>query len=97
MLTGFVLARASAGLVNSTIRNDTNHLELIRGWFGRPALAEGSGVGKDERRLYTCPQCNGSQVVVKWKRAEVDEEQEIATTELCPTCDGSGQILGPST
>ncbi|RNL59220.1 site-specific integrase [Arthrobacter oryzae] len=32
----FVLARASAGLVDSTIRNDTNHLELIRAWFGRP-------------------------------------------------------------
>jgi hypothetical protein len=36
VLAGFVLARASAGLVDSTIRNDTNHLELIRGWFGRP-------------------------------------------------------------
>lgn len=54
-------------------------------------------MGKDERRLYTCPQCNGSQVVVKWKRADVGDEQEVATTELCPTCDGSGQILGPST
>jgi hypothetical protein len=57
----------------------------------------GAGVGKDDRRLYICPECNGSQVVVKWKRADVGEEQEIATTELCPTCDGSGQILGPST
>ena len=36
VLAGFVLARASAGLVDSTIRNDTNHLELIRDWFGRP-------------------------------------------------------------
>lgn len=36
VLAGFVLARASAGLVDSSIRNDTNHLELIRGWFGRP-------------------------------------------------------------
>jgi hypothetical protein len=36
VLSGFVLARASAGLVDSTIRNDTNHLELIRDWFGRP-------------------------------------------------------------
>ncbi|MFD8527981.1 hypothetical protein ACFV0L_11290 [Streptosporangium canum] len=34
--TGFVLARASAGLTDSTIRNDVNHLELIRDWFGRP-------------------------------------------------------------
>ena len=32
----FVLARASAGLADSTIRNDTGHLELIRDWFGRP-------------------------------------------------------------
>ena len=30
VLAGFVLPRASAGLVDSTIRNDTNHLELIR-------------------------------------------------------------------
>jgi integrase/recombinase XerD len=36
VLAGFVLARASAGLVDSTIRNDTNHLELIRDWIGRP-------------------------------------------------------------
>src|SRR6516165_11748594 len=36
VLAGFVLARASAGLVDSTIRNDINHLELVRDWFGRP-------------------------------------------------------------
>lgn len=36
VVAGFVLARASAGLADSTIRNDTNHLELVRGWFGRP-------------------------------------------------------------
>ncbi len=36
VLAGFILARASAGLVDSTIRNDTNHLGLIREWFGRP-------------------------------------------------------------
>ena len=30
VLAGFVLARASAGLVDSTIRNDTNHLEILR-------------------------------------------------------------------
>jgi integrase/recombinase XerD len=36
VLAGFVLARAAAGLVDSTIRNDTNHLGLIRDWFGRP-------------------------------------------------------------
>jgi integrase len=36
VLAGFVLARASAGLADSTIRNDTGHLELIRAWLGRP-------------------------------------------------------------
>ncbi|MFE9328639.1 tyrosine-type recombinase/integrase [Nocardia sp. NPDC052278] len=36
VFSGFVLARASAGLVDSTIRNDVNHLELMRDWFGRP-------------------------------------------------------------
>ena len=36
VLAGFILARASAGLADSTIRNDTGHLELIRDWFGRP-------------------------------------------------------------
>ena len=33
---GFVLARASAGLTDSTIRNDAGHLDLIREWLGRP-------------------------------------------------------------
>lgn len=36
LLAGFVLARASAGLADGTIPNDTNHLELIRDWFDRP-------------------------------------------------------------
>src|SRR6201996_2556558 len=36
VLAGFVLARASAGLVDSTIRNGAGHLELVRDWFGRP-------------------------------------------------------------
>jgi hypothetical protein len=36
VLAGFVLARASAGLADSTIRNDTGHLDLVRNWFGRP-------------------------------------------------------------
>ena len=36
VLAGFMLARASAGLADSAIRNDTGHLELIRDWFGRP-------------------------------------------------------------
>jgi len=46
VLAGFVLARASAGLVDSTIRNDVNHLELIRDWFGRP-LSEMQPVDAD--------------------------------------------------
>ena len=36
VLAGFVLARASAGLADSTICNDTGHLELIRDWSGGP-------------------------------------------------------------
>ncbi|MEO7194445.1 MAG: hypothetical protein ABIZ05_06425 [Pseudonocardiaceae bacterium] len=58
------------------------------------------GGSKDERRLYVCPQCNGAQVVTKWEQADLTdhpEVEEIQTTELCPTCDGSGQILGPPT
>lgn len=35
-LAGFVLARASAGLADSTIRGDVSQLEQIRAWFGRP-------------------------------------------------------------
>jgi integrase/recombinase XerD len=30
LLAGFVLAHASAGLAEGTIRNNTNHLELVR-------------------------------------------------------------------
>ncbi|MFE7359340.1 site-specific integrase, partial [Streptomyces sp. NPDC057543] len=36
VLSGFVLARASAGLADGTIRGDVGHLEQIRTWFGRP-------------------------------------------------------------
>lgn len=36
LMAGFVLARASAGLCDSTIRGDVSHLELMREWFGRP-------------------------------------------------------------
>jgi hypothetical protein len=35
-LSGFVLARASAGLADGTIRGDVGHLDQIRTWFGRP-------------------------------------------------------------
>jgi site-specific recombinase XerD len=36
VLAGFVLARASAGLADSTIRSDVGQLEQVRAWFGRP-------------------------------------------------------------
>jgi site-specific recombinase XerD len=36
VLSEFVLARHSAGLADSTISNDTRHLQLIRDWFERP-------------------------------------------------------------
>jgi site-specific recombinase XerD len=36
MLAGFVLARASAGLADTTIRRGVGSLEQIRAWFGRP-------------------------------------------------------------
>lgn len=36
VLSGFVLARASAGLADNTIRSDVSHLEQIRAWFERP-------------------------------------------------------------
>ncbi len=36
VLAGFVLARASAGLTDGTIRGDVGHLEQVRIWFGRP-------------------------------------------------------------
>lgn len=36
VLAGFVLARAAAGLADSTIRVDLSRLEQVRAWFGRP-------------------------------------------------------------
>lgn len=57
-------------------------------------------MGKDQRRLSICPQCYGAQMIIKWKRANLrdhPEVQEIQTAENCPICDGSGQILGPTT
>ncbi|MEW1819098.1 tyrosine-type recombinase/integrase, partial [Streptomyces diastaticus] len=36
VLSGFVLARASAGLADGTIRGDVGHLDQMRAWFGRP-------------------------------------------------------------
>ncbi len=36
VLAGFVLARAAAGLSDSTVRTDVSHLVQVRAWFGRP-------------------------------------------------------------
>ena len=35
VLAGFVLARASAGVTDGTIRGDVSNLEQLRAWFGR--------------------------------------------------------------
>jgi ssDNA-binding Zn-finger/Zn-ribbon topoisomerase 1 len=54
-------------------------------------------VGREQRRVYTCPQCNGAQVILRWKRAHLGDQphvREIQTMEHCPICDGAGQILG---
>jgi hypothetical protein len=46
VLAGFVLARASAGLADGTIRGDVGHLDQARAWFGRPLREmEPAGVG----------------------------------------------------
>jgi site-specific recombinase XerD len=36
VLAGFVLARASAGLADSTIRGDVGHLDQVRAWLNKP-------------------------------------------------------------
>jgi integrase/recombinase XerD len=36
VLAGFVLARASAGVADATIRGEISNLEQLRAWFGRP-------------------------------------------------------------
>ena len=36
VMAGFVLARASAGLADGTIRNDVSNLEQVRAWFDQP-------------------------------------------------------------
>ena len=48
VLAGFVLARASAGLADSTIRNDAGHLDLIREWL---AASVGDAAGGRRRLL----------------------------------------------
>jgi hypothetical protein len=36
LLAGFVLARASAGMADATVRHDLMYLEQVRTWLGRP-------------------------------------------------------------
>lgn len=36
VMAGFVLARASAGLSDDTVRGEISNLEQVREWFGRP-------------------------------------------------------------
>ena len=48
VLAGFVLARASAGLADTTVRNDTGHLDPPPAGPGR---AEGSARGRPPRGL----------------------------------------------
>ncbi|MBF6302695.1 hypothetical protein IU459_34960 [Nocardia amamiensis] len=43
VLSEFVLARASAGLTDGSIRAENLHLELVRNWFGRSAFQEQAG------------------------------------------------------
>jgi site-specific recombinase XerD len=47
VLAGFVLARASSGVTDATIRNEVRHLEQIRTWFER-ALWEMEPADADE-------------------------------------------------
>ena len=64
-----------------------------------PTGVRETGVSKDHEQLFICPLCNGTQLIVKWKRAKLSEHpevEELPTTELCPMCDGSGNLLGPS-
>jgi hypothetical protein len=51
VLAGFVLARASAGLADGTIRGDVGHLDQARGWFGRPFPSELKNVDGTARRV----------------------------------------------
>lgn len=49
VLSGFVLARASAGLADGTIRGDVGHLDQIRTWSGRPLWdMEPADAGSDD-------------------------------------------------
>jgi hypothetical protein len=44
VLAEFVLARASAGVSDGTIRGDISNLEQLRAWFGRQAMSHLSAI-----------------------------------------------------
>lgn len=92
------VAEQSSKLGAGSAARSPEYSEL--GCRGSSSGSEGVGMGKDQRRLSICPQCHGAQVSIGWKRANLDdhpEVQEIQTAKNCPTCDGSGQILGSTT
>lgn len=47
-----------------------------------------------QRRLHTCPTCNGSGQVTERRASKRKGEGEETVKVPCNTCDGSGQILG---
>lgn len=51
VLAGFVLARASAGLADGTIRGDVGHLDQMRAWLAPDSYL--CPQGKSNRRVAT--------------------------------------------
>jgi hypothetical protein len=57
-------------------------------------------VGKGERVLMSCPDCSGGYRTERRTVTRTDKDgKKVTETENvqtpCPTCDSSGQILGP--
>lgn len=63
-LSGFVLARASAGLADGTIRGDAGHLDQIGTWFGRPLWDMESALFSYSYRQVACSTVLEPQVLV---------------------------------
>ena len=74
VLTGFVLARAAAGLADGTIRSDVGHLEQVRGWIGRALWVLGAVAlafdGTNERGWQCCGKAHPILVVPSASRRE---------------------------
>ena len=97
MLAGFVLALASAGLADSTIRNDTNHLELIRDWFGpplwemQPAVAVSTQVGSSFTRVDRCSPADSASPTSASDPPPVRARPAgVSAGEIGPRCRGMG-------